>query len=147
MFTDLFPVQKYVFADVSLETGNPCIEITNHHFSIVLFYSFLDLTRCIALLLIPFHLKENLINYFEVADPIVSGNTNEPRIKCDFEKEADFHEIANKSKLFKIKLEQFMTGTTKDFVKSMTLLISSFYGFNAKTSDKLFKFMSVQKRN
>ena len=110
-----------------------------------LFYSFLDLTRCIALLLIPFHLKENLINYFEVADPIVSGNTNEPR-KCDIEKEADFHEIANKSKLFKIKLEQFMTGTTKDFVKSVTLLISSFYGFNAKTSDKVFKFMSVLKK-
>ena len=111
-----------------------------------LFYSFLDLTRCIALLLIPFHLKENLINYFEVADHIVSGNTNEPRIKCDIEKEADFHEIANKSKLFKIKLEQFMTGTTKDFVKSVTLLISSFYGFNAKTSDKVFKFMSVLKK-
>ena len=96
--------------------------------------------------MIPFHLKENLINYFEVADHIVSGNTNEPRIKCDIEKEADFHEIANKSKLFEIKLEQFMTGTTKDFVKSVTLLITSFYGFNAKTSDKVFKFMSVLKK-
>ena len=88
-----------------------------------LFYSFLDLTRCIALLSIPFHLKENLINHFEVPNPIVSGNTSQPRIKYDIEKGADFHEIANKSILFEIKMQQFTTGTTKGFMKSMALLI------------------------
>ena len=170
MFTDRFPVKKSLFAYASLETGNPCIEITSHYFSIALFYSFLDLTRCIALLSIPFHLKENPINYFEVSDPIVSGNTNQPRIKCDIDTEADFHEIGNKLILFEIKVEQFTTGTTKDFVKSMALLISSFYVFNveypskientltfiqkfflnindkSKTSDKVLKFMSVLKK-
>ena len=63
-----------------------------------------------------------------------------------------------------------MAGTTKDFVKSMVLLISSFYVFNieypsqveniltfiqkffldindkSKTSDKVLKFMSVLKK-
>ena len=63
-----------------------------------------------------------------------------------------------------------MAGTTKDFVKSMALLISSFYLFNieypsqveniltfiqkffldindkSKTSDKVLKFMSVLKK-
>ena len=63
-----------------------------------------------------------------------------------------------------------MAGTTKDFVKSMALLISSFYVFNIeypskientltfiqkffldindkpKTSDKVLKFMSVLKK-
>ena len=67
-------------------------------------------------------------------------------------------------------MEQFTTGTTKDFVKSMALLISSFYVFNveypskieniltfiqkfflninekSKTSDKVLKFMSVLKK-
>ena len=90
MFTVLFPVKKCVFAHASLETGNSCIEITSDHFSIVLFYCFLDLTRCITLLSIPFHLKENWIDYFEVPDPIVSRKTNQPRIKCDIYKKADF---------------------------------------------------------
>ena len=103
MFTDLFPVKKCVFAHASFETRIPFIEITSHQFSIVLFYSFLDLTRCIALLSILFHLKENPIDYFEVPDPTVSGNTNQPRIKCDIEKEAYFHEIANNSILFEIR--------------------------------------------
>ena len=123
------------------------------------------------MLSLPFHLKENPINYSELPDTIISGNTNQPRIKCDIEKEADFHEKANKSMLFKIKVEQFKTGTTKDFVKSMALLISSFYVFNveypskientltfiqkfflnindkSKTSDKVLRFMPVLKRN
>ena len=170
MFTDLFPVKKCVFAHASFEARMPFIEITSHQFSIVLFYSFLDLTRCIALLSILFHLKENPIDYFEVPDPTVSGNTNQPRIKCDIEKEAYFHEIANKSILFEIKVEQFTAGTTKHFVKLMALLISSFYVFNieypskientltfiqkffldindkSKTSDKVLKFMSVLKK-
>ena len=110
------------------------------------------------------------MNYFEVPDPIVSGNTNQPRIKCDIDKEVGFHEIANKLILFEIKVEQFTTGATKDFVKSVALLISSFYVFNveypskientltfiqkfflningkSKTSDKVLKFMSVLKK-
>ena len=170
VFIDLFPVKKCVFAYASLETGNSCIEITSHHFSIVLFYSFLDLKRCIALLSISFHLKKNPINHFEVPDPIVSGNTNQPRIKCDIDKEEDLHEIANESVLFEVKAEQFTAGTTKDFAKSMALLISPFYVFNveypsrientltfiqkfsldingkSKTSDKVLKFMSVLKK-
>ena len=72
--------------------------------------------------------------------------------------------------LFEIKVEQFTTGTTKDFVKSVALLISSFYVFNveypskventlifiqkfflnindkSKTSDKVLRFMSVLKK-
>ena len=135
-----------------------------------LFYSYLDLTRCIALLSIPFSLKKNPINYFEVPVHIVSGNTNQPRIKCDIEKEADFREIANKSTLFEIKVEQFTTGTTRDFVTSVALLSSSFYVLNveylsnientltfiqkffldindkSKTSNKVLKFMSVLKK-
>ena len=170
VFIDLFPVKKCVFTYASLETGNSCIEITSHHFSIVLFYSFLDLTRCIALLSIPFHLRENPVNHFEVPDPIVSGNTSQPRIKCDIDKEADFHEIANESVLFEVKAEQFTAGTTKDFAKSVALLISLFYVFNveypsrtestltfiqkffldingkSKTSDKVLKFMSVLRK-
>ena len=71
-----FPVKKRLFAHASMETGNPCVEITSHHISIALIYSFLDLTRCIALLSLPFHLKENPINYFELPDIIISGNTN-----------------------------------------------------------------------
>ena len=55
--------------------------------------------------------------YLEVPDPIVSGNTNQPRIKCDIDKEANFHETANKSILFNIKVEQFTTSTTKYCVK------------------------------
>ena len=71
---------------------------------------------------------------------------------------------------FEIKVEQFTTGTIKDFVKSRALLISSFYVFNveypskveskltfiqkfflnindkSKTSDKVLKFMSVLKK-
>ena len=153
-----------------METGNPCVEITSHHISIALIYSFLDLTRCIALLSLPFHLKEDLINYFELPDAVISGNTNQPSIKCDIDKEENFHEIANKSMLFEIKVEQFMTGTTKDFMKSMALLISSFYVFNveypskiesaltftqkfffniddkSKTSDKVLRFMSLLKK-
>ena len=98
------------------------------------------------------------------------GNTNKPRIKCYIEKEADFHEIANKSILFEIKVEKVTTGTTKDLMKSLVLLISSFYVFNAeypskieniltfiqkffldindksKTSDKVLKVMSVLKK-
>ena len=70
------------------------------------------------MLSIPFHLKETPINYFEVTDAIVSANTNQSRIQCDIDKEADFHEIANKLILFEIKVEQFTTGTTKDFVNS-----------------------------
>ena len=102
-----------------------------------LFYSFLDLTRCIALLSLLFHLKENPINYFELPDTIISRNTNQPRIKCDVDKEEDFHEIENKSMLFEIKLGQFTTGTTKDLVKSMALLINSFYVFNVEHSSKI----------
>ena len=73
--------------------------------------------------------------------------------------------------LFEIKVEQFTTGTTKGFVNSMALLISSFYVFNveypskientftfnlkfflnindkSKTSDKVLRFMSVLKKN
>ena len=69
--------------------------------------------------------------------------------------------------LFEIKVEQFTTGTTKDFMKSMALLISSFYVFNveypskientlsfiqkfflnindkSETSDKVLRFMSI----
>ena len=115
-----FPVKMCLFAHASLETGNPCIEMTSHHILTTLFYSFLDLTRCIALLFLPFRLKQNPINYFELTDTIISGNTNQPRIKCDIGKEPD-------SMLFEIKVQQFTTGTTKDFVKSMALLISSFY--------------------
>ena len=72
VFTDRIPVKKFLFAHASIETGNTCIEITSHHLSIALFYSFLDLARCSALLSIPFHLKENPINYFEVPDTIIS---------------------------------------------------------------------------
>ena len=43
--------------------------------------------------------------YLEVPDPIVSGNTNQPRIKCDIDKEEDLHEIANESVLFEVKVE------------------------------------------
>ena len=75
--------------------------------------------------------------YLEVPDPIASGNTNQPRTKCDIEKEADFHEIANKSILFNIKVEQFTTSTTKYFVKSMARLISSFYVFNVEYPSKI----------
>ena len=126
VFTDRFPIKKCLFAHASLETGNPCIEITSHHFSIALFYSFLSLIRYITLLSIPFHLKENPINYFEVPDTIISGNTNQTRIKCNIDTETDFHEKANKSMLFEIKVEQFTTDTTKDFVKSVALPISFF---------------------
>ena len=84
-----------------------------------------------------FHLKENPINYFELSDTIISRNTNQPRIKCDVDKEEDFHEIENNSMLFEIKLEQFTTGTTKDLVKSMALLISSFYVFNVEHPSKI----------
>ena len=117
-----------------------------------------------------FHLKENPINYFELPDTIISRNTNQPRIKCDIDKEEDFHEIENKPMLFEIKVEQFTTGTAKDLVKSMALLISSFYVLNveypskientltfiqkvflnindrSKTSDKVLRFMSVLKK-
>ena len=72
--------------------------------------------------------------------------------------------------LFEIKVEQFTTGTIKDFVKSRALLISSFYVFSvehpskveskltfiqkfflnindkSKTSDKELKFMPVLKK-
>ena len=72
--------------------------------------------------------------------------------------------------LFEIKVERFTTGTKKDLVKSMTLLISSFYVFNVeytskikntltfvqkffldindkpKTSDKVLRFTSVLKK-
>ena len=81
---------------------------------------------------LPFHLNENVINYFELPDTIIQGNTNQPRIKCDINKEADFHEIANKSMLFEVKVEQFTTGTTKVFVKSAALFISYFYVFNVE---------------
>ena len=72
--------------------------------------------------------------------------------------------------MFEIKVEQVTTGTTKDFMKWVALLISSFYVFNveypskieniltfiqkfflgindkSKTSGKMLKFMSVLKK-
>ena len=75
--------------------------------------------------------------YLEVPDPIVSGNTNQPRIKCDIDKEANFHETANKSILFNTKVEQLTTSTTKYFVKSMALLTSSFYVLNVEYPSKI----------
>ena len=104
VFTDRFPVKKCLFVHASLETGNPCIEITSHRFSIPFFYSFLDL-RYFALL----------------------SNTNQSRTKCDIYTEADFNVIGNKSILFEIKVEQF---TVRNFVKSMSVLLISFYMFN-----------------
>ena len=63
-------------------------------------------------------------------------------MKCDIDKEEDFHEIASKSIFFEIKVEQFTTGTTKDFLRSLALLISSFYVFHVEYPSKIEKFLA-----
>ena len=135
VFIDLFAVKKCLFAHASLETGNPRIEITSHYFSITLLYSFLDLTRYIAMTSIPFHLNGKLVILkFLILQHQVTQTNQEQNATL---KEADFHEIANKSILFNIKVEQFTTSTTKYFVKSMARLISSFYVFNVEYPSKI----------
>ena len=78
-------------------------------------------TYCIVLY--PISFKEESGNYFEVPDI----SADQPRIKSDIDAETDFYKKVNKLMPFEIKVKKFTTGAAKDFLKAMSLLISSFY--------------------
>ena len=76
-----------------------------------------------CIFLYPISFKKESGNYFKVPDT----GTDQPRIKSDIDAETDFYKITNKLMPSEIKVKKFTTGAAKDFLKAMSLLISSFY--------------------
>ena len=91
---------------------------------------FIDLTKCAALLLIPYLLRESPIVFFD-------DNIRQTRIVCGVTAEADSLKIIEPSTKFKIKIEDVTIRYTIDFVKAFVVLLSAYCVFNVAYAERV----------
>ena len=100
---------------------------------------FIDLTKCAALLLIPYLLRESPIVFFD-------DNIRQRRIVCGVTAEADSPKIKEPSTKFKIKIEDVTIGYTIDFVKAFVVLLSAYCVFNVAYAERVESSMQLTQK-
>ena len=97
-----------------------------------IFYSFVEITSCTAVLLIPYFLRESPLSFF-------NKNICKPRIMCGVGKEADLDKVLVPMTKFPIKMEGVTIWYTDDFVKAFAMLLSTDSMFSIYPVLKYFK--------
>ena len=83
-----------------------------------IFYSFVEITSCTAVLLIPYFLRESPLLFF-------NKNIRQPRILRGVGKEADLDKVLAPTTNFQVKWEGVTIPYTDDFVKAFAMLLST----------------------